>query len=501
VLLSRNPDSADAEPSLLFTLRKEPAVVNMMPHCPVNLDNERSCHALLLLHVPWPVLEAPERDDPRAIPEKLIRGRSATCIERVKMLEKFQQFAESDVSTDADAAFDDDLHDDDGIRIPRHVRAVVRAQVHQREILANQGDPDGRPYPGTDGLERPDELEPFEGYDEEEDEWAGPDDAFDPEEAVEAMPELCTSTHGVFKNVSDGARAYYSQCIKRWQYDATHKFEAENCATTDVEDILIANGQALYDADKTSRLEEFEKSLENFNDGQRATFEKIRSGLEGNDQLRMFLTGGGGAGKSYVINKAARYGRLLFGKTRRGSIGTVAVAAPTGNAAFNAGGRTWHSMLGKGTGRRLTPSKRTLSNSVLAKLRGRLAGLKFVIFDEVSMISLEDLYEIHVRLCEAKRTDPSDLNVPFGGIHVLFVGDFFQLPPVSGHALYTTETTVPDTGCAREGLRLWHALNGYSELVMNMRQEDADPLATFCYWSRLGVCKYPLLDKLNTRLM
>ena len=51
-----------------------------------------------------------------------------------------------------------------------------------------------------------------------------------------------------------------------------------------------------------------------------------------------------------------------------------------------------------------------------------------VIIDEISMVSYQAMSFIHKRLTEIKGTD--DVDVLFGGINIIAVGDFFQLPPV-----------------------------------------------------------------------
>ncbi|KAJ9437785.1 ATP-dependent DNA helicase pif1 [Diplonema papillatum] len=52
--------------------------------------------------------------------------------------------------------------------------------------------------------------------------------------------------------------------------------------------------------------------------------------------------------------------------------------------------------------------------------------------DEMSMLRASDLALVEERLRIAKKS-----NEPFGGIAVILVGDFFQLPPVMGVPLYS----------------------------------------------------------------
>ena len=64
-------------------------------------------------------------------------------------------------------------------------------------------------------------------------------------------------------------------------------------------------------------------------------------------------------------------------------------------------------------------------------LRNRLADLKVIIIDEISMVSTNLLYYIHLRLNEIFGT--TDIE-PFADLTILAVGDFFQLPSVGGIA-------------------------------------------------------------------
>ena len=54
--------------------------------------------------------------------------------------------------------------------------------------------------------------------------------------------------------------------------------------------------------------------------------------------------------------------------------------------------------------------------------------------DEVSMLDCMNLYKICNRMCKARQSD-----IPFGGVNVIFAGDFAQLPPVAGFALYSCD--------------------------------------------------------------
>lgn len=125
------------------------------------------------------------------------------------------------------------------------------------------------------------------------------------------------------------------------------------------------------------------------------------------------LTGEAGTGKSYVI------------KAVKAALGTrLALTASTGIAAINVGGTTLHSWSGIGANSHVTPGmlEAIAGNSFK---RQRILGAKFLIIEEVSMISA-DLLDAIDEILSHVRDDPS----PFGGMNVMLVGDPLQLPPV-----------------------------------------------------------------------
>jgi len=131
----------------------------------------------------------------------------------------------------------------------------------------------------------------------------------------------------------------------------------------------------------------------------------------------VFLTGEPGSGKTYTVNKYVEY--LRSHEIRS------AVTASTGIAATHLGGMTIHSWSGIGIKKQLTirDLKKIHSNRRLVS-RARKACV--LIIDEISMLDSEVLSSIDLALKTLRES-----NKPFGGLQVVFVGDFFQLPPVT----------------------------------------------------------------------
>jgi ATP-dependent DNA helicase PIF1 len=147
----------------------------------------------------------------------------------------------------------------------------------------------------------------------------------------------------------------------------------------------------------------------------------------------ILITGPAGTGKSYTIKYIIE---LL--KTQNKNIG---LTATTGTAAFIIGGQTIHSFMGMGIG------EETLAE-IFIKIKNRssiyrtLAELDVLIIDEVSMMDTSLFENISRLLCYVKSHHLKDeglLQKPFGGIQIIFIGDFCQLAPVNGTYCFLSE--------------------------------------------------------------
>ncbi len=148
------------------------------------------------------------------------------------------------------------------------------------------------------------------------------------------------------------------------------------------------------------------------------------SGPKGNP-LKMYIGGMGGMGKTCVLQALVAYFKAL------GESYHLVVVAPTGTAAALIGGSTYHYIFGINDAR-----GDNILNKLLSEVKSCLNGVNYVFFDEVSMLSCSDLYRISARLCAVFNI----YHVPFGGIYMIFAGDFAQLPPAyggSGQSLYS----------------------------------------------------------------
>lgn len=131
----------------------------------------------------------------------------------------------------------------------------------------------------------------------------------------------------------------------------------------------------------------------------------------------VFLTGEPGAGKTHVINQYIAWLEAAGLK--------VAVTASTGIAATHIGGVTIHSWSGLGIRDQLTPYDldQIGSNEKVVK---RAKAAHVLIIDEISMLDGKVLDMVDQVLRTVRQS-----NEVFGGVQMVVVGDFFQLPPVT----------------------------------------------------------------------
>lgn len=135
----------------------------------------------------------------------------------------------------------------------------------------------------------------------------------------------------------------------------------------------------------------------------------------------VFLTGEPGSGKTHTIN------RYIAWLRERGV--DPSVTASTGIAATHVNGMTIHSWSGIGIKRDVSDYdiEMIMSREKTAK---RIIAAKVLIIDEISMLDAGTLSSVD-RVLRTLRRRALMPEQPFGGLQVIFVGDFFQLPPVS----------------------------------------------------------------------
>lgn len=179
----------------------------------------------------------------------------------------------------------------------------------------------------------------------------------------------------------------------------------------------------------------------------------------------MYIRGVGGTGKSHVIKSI----NSLFEKLERKN--ELLIGAPTGIAAILIGGYTIHALT-------MLPSS---NKPNFKELRKMWRYVRYLIIDEVSMISAILMSEISDRLRQAKGEDTRVSNQLFGGVNIIFTGDFGQLKPVLQAALYKhslvqhpgfEEVRNPDRVSTLNGAFLWRQVNKVVILKQNRCQKN-----------------------------
>lgn len=166
----------------------------------------------------------------------------------------------------------------------------------------------------------------------------------------------------------------------------------------------------------------------------------------------VFLTGPPGTGKSYVIETLRK-------------IVDVEVTATTGTAALLIHGKTIHSFLRLGMG---NSSAKDIVRKMNGKKRKELKNVNRILIDEISMLSdqLLNLIDEVLQLIHGNEH-------VCGNVQMIFVGDFFQLPPVEGTYCFLSN--------------VWNQLN-FQIIILNenIRQSEDPDFFNFLSRARLG---------------
>jgi ATP-dependent DNA helicase PIF1 len=183
----------------------------------------------------------------------------------------------------------------------------------------------------------------------------------------------------------------------------------------------------------------------------------------------IFITGGAGVGKSYLVGEIV--------KSTKKNIG---VCAMTGCAALLINGATLHSYLAIGLA---TDPAKVLANKVrkFVTIVQRIIDLDILLIDEVSMLN-DELFEKVYEFLQLVRKNTK----PFGGVQMIFVGDPFQLAPVDGNYCFTS--------------KLWNDIKVHT-LTQNMRQagdQEFKDLLDRVRWGKCSPEDLGSLQKLKT---
>ena len=206
----------------------------------------------------------------------------------------------------------------------------------------------------------------------------------------------------------------------------------------------------------------------------------------------IFLTGRPGSGKTHTVN---RYLREL---AQAGV--DYAYTASTGIAATHGHGVTIHAWSGIGV--RDSLSRRDLDTiATNRRLSGRIEKASVLIIDEISMLPARSLTLVDT-VCRHIKGTPA----PFGGLQVVLVGDFFQLPPVmrrrSDPGMLDFADGDDDFGAGfAHGSSAWRDLDPMVCYLSEQHRQDDQPFLDVLDSIRANACTGEHRDRLAARII
>ena len=164
---------------------------------------------------------------------------------------------------------------------------------------------------------------------------------------------------------------------------------------------------------------------EEYTDNDNNDYDKIKEYITSGHNI--FLTGPGGVGKSYYINKH-----------KEDMKDSITITSTTGVSSFNLKAQTIHSFSGIGAfkrGDRLEDILKKLKKTKrMASTFLKIEQCTLLVIDEISMLGQYFLDMVDALFRKVRHNDQ-----PLGGLQVIFTGDFLQLPPVSDEFCFKSE--------------------------------------------------------------
>ena len=195
-------------------------------------------------------------------------------------------------------------------------------------------------------------------------------------------------------------------------------------------------------------------------------------------QLLMFLTGPGGSGKSEIVKGVLQYGKeyctnLEVPFTER----TILITACSGVAATLINGETIH---------RAVYLNKDLNNLTAAHVE-KFEEVRLLIIDEISFLAADNIRKLDSVLRKIRE----QLFQKYGGLDIIFMGDFSQIPPIGGTKIYE-----------EYNLTQWHDwMNCFIQLKGRWRFKDDPVFGDVCWRFHEGTPTPDDFDFINSRLL
>ena len=244
------------------------------------------------------------------------------------------------------------------------------------------------------------------------------------------------------------------------------EIDSENNPDFDLISPTMKNNPTMNSKQTIRSTNEMRPLLESMNEEQQRVFYYVRkwcvhrmhdSNIE---PIRLFITGGAGTGKSYLLKCLDYEATKVFCRKKHlqadeniDIIHTL-ITAITGAAAVNVNGVTIH--IAFVISSRPDRWHEPLSCNRLSTCRCKLGSLKLLFIDKISLVRAGLWGAVHARLQQI--TGMNSNKSCFGSVGVIVIGDFYQCPPVGSSSVYTS--------------MLWSDHFKHVELNMNERQKE-----------------------------
>ena len=205
----------------------------------------------------------------------------------------------------------------------------------------------------------------------------------------------------------------------------------------------------------------------------------------------ILVHGNAGTGKSHVISILSQLLEKTFRKSGDNPDHPYLLRlAYTGSAADIISGQTINKTFGLPPSNKIKP----MNDKIRDARRTELQNLKLIIIDEISLVSADQLYQIHFRLSK----DIKQNDLPFGNIAIVLFGDLLQIKPVSGPFVFEEPANrsflLSDSWC-----QLWKKIKSI-ELKTNHRSGEFGIYADLLNRVRIGEPSKDDIEKLNSRV-